>query len=81
MSTSANGTLILPRHPNRWVRYVRNRVILCISCHLFKLQKITPKVVDLRSKNVKWYHFIYFITKVVVLCYSLDESRVGAIIR
>jgi hypothetical protein len=28
-------------------------------------------MVDLRSKNVKWYHFVNLVSKVVVLCYSL----------
>jgi hypothetical protein len=50
---------------------VRNRVNLLLDGHLLELQKITPGVVDLRSENVKWYHFVNFATKVVVLCYSL----------
>jgi hypothetical protein len=71
MSTSANNALFLPHHPDIWVRAVRNRVNLCLDRHLLELQKITPGVVDLRSENVKWYHFVNFATKVVVLCYSL----------
>jgi hypothetical protein len=59
-----------------WARDVRNRVNLLLDGHLLKLQKITPGVVDLRSKNVKWYHFVNFATKVVVLCYSLTTSIV-----
>jgi hypothetical protein len=35
------------------------------------ITKNTPEVVDLRSKNVKWYHFVNLASKVVVLCYSL----------
>jgi hypothetical protein len=54
-----------------WARDVRNRVNSLLDGHLLKLQKITPGVVDLRSENIKWYHFVNFATKVVVLCYSL----------
>jgi hypothetical protein len=70
-STSANNPLFSPHHPARWAPHVRNRVNLCLDRHLLELQKITPGVVDLRSENVKWYHFVNFVTKVVVLCYSL----------
>jgi hypothetical protein len=42
---------------------------------LLELQKITPGVVDLRSENVKWYHFVNFATKVVVLRYSLAKPE------
>jgi hypothetical protein len=54
-----------------WARHVRNRVSSCLSCHVLELQKIIPGMVDLRFENVKWYHFVHFATKVVVLCYSL----------
>jgi hypothetical protein len=48
-----------------------NCVNSCLDRHLCELQKITPGVVDLRFENVKWYHFVNFAIKVVVLCYSL----------
>jgi hypothetical protein len=70
-STLANDILFLPHHPDMWVRDVSNHVNLLLDGHLLELQKITPEVVDLRSENVKWYHFVNFATKVVVLCYSL----------
>jgi hypothetical protein len=40
-------------------------------CDLLELQKISTKVVDFGSQNVKWYHLVHLGTKVVVLCYSL----------
>jgi hypothetical protein len=30
---------------------------------------------DLRSKNVKWYHFVNFALNVIVLGYSLNPDR------
>jgi hypothetical protein len=54
----------------RWTQDVRNHVNSCLDYHLFELQKLTPKVVDLHSKNVKWYLFVNFASNVVVLCYS-----------
>jgi hypothetical protein len=57
----------------KWARDVRNRVNSLSNGHLRELQKITPGVVDLHSENVKWYHFVHFATKVVVLCYSLAK--------
>jgi hypothetical protein len=56
-STSANDILFLPNHPDKWARDVRNRDNLCLDRRLLELQKITLGVVDLRSENVKWYHF------------------------
>jgi hypothetical protein len=29
-------------------------------------------VIDLRCKNVKWYHFVNFVENMVVLGYSLE---------
>jgi cytosine/uracil/thiamine/allantoin permease len=40
-------------------------------CDLLKLQKISTKVVDFGSQNVKWYHLVHLGIKVVVLCYLL----------
>jgi hypothetical protein len=77
MSTSANDILILPRHPNRWAGDVRNRVNWCLDRHLLELQKITPEMIDLRSKNVKWYNFVNLASKVVVLGYSLFQLRMA----
>jgi hypothetical protein len=53
---------------------VRNYVNSLLDSHLLELQKITSGVVDLRSKNVKWYHFVNFVSNVIVLRYSLMRS-------
>jgi hypothetical protein len=76
--------LFLPHHQmnfcichlstDRWARDVRNCVNSLLDYHLRELQKITPGVVDLRSENVKWYHFVNFASNVVVLCYSLVQK-------
>jgi hypothetical protein len=50
---------------------VKNCVNWLLDSHLLELQKITPRVIDLRLENVKWYHFINFASNVIVLCYSL----------
>jgi hypothetical protein len=58
-----------------WARDVKNRVNSRLDGHLLELQKITPRVVDLRSENVKWYHFVNFASNMIVLCYSLVAER------
>jgi hypothetical protein len=72
-AASSNELLSLP--PQHWHvgPVVRNCVNSLLDSHLLELQKLTPEMVDLRSKNVKWYHFINFASNVVVLCYSLDR--------
>jgi hypothetical protein len=54
-----------------WAQYVRNRIDAYLVCHLLELQNVTSGTVDLRSGNVKWYYFVNFTTKIVVLYYSL----------
>jgi hypothetical protein len=34
-------------------------------------------MVDLRSKNIKWYNFVHYAAKVVVLSYSLSWGIAG----
>jgi hypothetical protein len=49
---SANGILFLRHHPDMWAQYVRNRINAYLVRHLLELQNVTPRVIDLRFKNI-----------------------------
>jgi hypothetical protein len=58
----------LSRQPYRWGPMVRNAVNSLEIADLSNLKKLSYKLVDFGTQNVKWYHSGNFAYKVVVLC-------------
>jgi hypothetical protein len=53
---------------DKWAPQVRFAVNWPQICDLSKLQSNYEKVVDFKSKNIKWYHLVNFARIIVILC-------------